>query len=261
MYLCKFCWIRKVKNKWQVCWTCKQRYNKANERKEILKANQSTYKLSENIKTEINSILELSKNQIKKTNRIRYLYTLLYLIDILSKKDKELLIKFYFKVKDIVWPINHFIEEVMIKKWYDNSNKEFKVKDIQKNENTTKEIDIREILSMLKKITKAFDCINENRQEELIIEIWNIHNIEDEEELNKIINLISKYTTKITDINNKRKMYNKQYYNTIINMLNEVEDKKLQKIFYKYIWWYFQYTYTEIKPLLDIILKIKKRKD
>lgn len=254
MTKCKYCWIRDVKKQWEICWTCQGRYKKAIDRQEILKANQISFKLSNSIKKEIEEILEMKKENIKKTNRNRYLYTLIYLIDILTKKDKEMLIRYYFKVKDIVWPINHFIEKVMISKWYDKTNQAFKQEQedvIEKNKNNINTI---QLLDMLKKITKAFEEITIKKEEDLIIELWNKWFIDNEEDLEKIMWIIWKYKNKITSINKKRITYNKQYYNIITSMLKEINHKDLQKIFYKSLWWYFQYVYTEIKPITDLII-------
>ena len=249
---CKYCWIRQVKKQWDICLTCHWRFKKAVTNKEIIKANQILYKLSNTTRNEINSILDTKKNNIKKTNKNRYLYTLIYLIDILIKKDKEILIKYYFKVKDVIWPLNNFIEQVMISKWYDKSNKEIQTnKEIQVKD----KINTIQLVNMLKKISNAFDDLSENKSEEFIIELWDKWYIDNEEQLEKIMNITKKYKKEIDKINKERKKYNKQYYNIIIKMLNEIDDKELQKIFYKNIWGYFQYVYVEIKPLIDLIIK------
>ncbi len=140
----------------------------------------------------------------------------------------------------------------MISKWYDKSNKEIQTnKEIQVKD----KINTIQLVNMLKKISNAFNDLSENKLEGFIIELWNKWYIDNEKQLEKIINITKKYKTEIEKINKERRNYNKQYYNIIIKMLNEIDDKELQKIFYKNIWGYFQYVYVEIKPLIDLIIK------
>jgi len=260
--LCELCKIRDV-TRWKRCSTCSHRLHLAKTKKEIVPyKNQfwSGYTFSNKIKKELEHYIKLDKDKIKALNRLRYLYTLGYLIDLLSESNKKLYIKFYNKVKDILDKLNPFIKQVMIKRWYDKEQ-ELKNKDVTDNVDTLEKknqeikIDKEEIETLATTLDSIDIYVDDNFMFEITDEI-------DEDNLDKVISLYTKYKKELNRLHLQEQNLKKEKYRTLIKMLNEIEESgypdKVKKAFYKCLNWYIFYKRNRIKPLLTLLKKCIK---